>query len=327
MPYGIPKKEGGDSKQNVKDMETCVSSVMKKGKSKDSAIVICKSSMFGYAPEGLSAIDALGAVTGVLTAAEWDTAYVNDLPDSSFAYVGPGGKKDGEGKTVPRSLRNLPYKDKDGKVDLPHLRNALARLDQTDIPDAAKKSALAKLRRAAKSAGVGTAQSATYYDTGDDLVEDVAVGVEVLHASRASLSEQNVSVIRGVVSVLNELVAKAEKDSAEATRLISSLFDPEIDPAIGDGVIVVAGDGTVALEAGERLGTYLARFRAERGLTAEEVAAKTSISTDAYMAIERGFNQYPPDDVVSEIAAVLGCDKAKAMQLRAMDREKPVMGY
>ena len=64
--------------------------------------------------------------------AEWSTDYVNDLPDSSFFFIAPGGKKDNEGKTTPRSLRKLPYKDENGKVDIPHLRNAIARVPQTD---------------------------------------------------------------------------------------------------------------------------------------------------------------------------------------------------
>lgn len=62
--------------------------------------------------------------------AKWDTAYVNDLPDSAFMWIESGGEKDADGKTVPRSLRHLPVKDKDGKWDLPHVRNALARLNQ-----------------------------------------------------------------------------------------------------------------------------------------------------------------------------------------------------
>src|SRR5262249_10123736 len=55
--------------------------------------------------------------------AEWDSGYVTSLPDSSFAAVESDG------------TRHLPYKDKGGNVDLPHLRNALARLNQTNIPD------------------------------------------------------------------------------------------------------------------------------------------------------------------------------------------------
>jgi hypothetical protein len=77
--------------------------------------------------------------------AVWTSAYVNDLPNSSFAYIESGGKNDASGKTVPRSLRHLPYKDANGKVDLPHVRNALARLDGTQIPDSVKTGIRSKL--------------------------------------------------------------------------------------------------------------------------------------------------------------------------------------
>jgi len=66
--------------------------------------------------------------------AVWDTAYVNNLPDSAFLYVESGGDKDDEGKTVPRSMRHFPYKNAEGAVDLPHLRNAIARIPQSNAP-------------------------------------------------------------------------------------------------------------------------------------------------------------------------------------------------
>ena len=62
--------------------------------------------------------------------AVWNTKTVNDLPDSAFLFVEAGGQKDSTGKTVPRTLRHFPYKGSDGKVDLPHLRNAIARIPQ-----------------------------------------------------------------------------------------------------------------------------------------------------------------------------------------------------
>src|SRR5205085_7057281 len=82
----------------------------------------------------------------------WDTAYVNDLPDSAFAYVEPG-EKDDEGKTTPRSKRHFPHHDKSGNVDLPHLRNALARVEggQSDFADKAKPH----LEKHAKQEGIG----------------------------------------------------------------------------------------------------------------------------------------------------------------------------
>ena len=70
--------------------------------------------------------------------AEWTTAFVNTLPDSAFLYVAPGGEKDEEGKTVPRSLRYFPYRDASGEVDLPHLRNAIARIPQSTAPGLTK---------------------------------------------------------------------------------------------------------------------------------------------------------------------------------------------
>lgn len=66
--------------------------------------------------------------------AVWTTAYMNDLPDSSFLYIESGGKKDEDGKTIPRSKRHFPYKDASGKIDLPHLRNAIARIPQSNAP-------------------------------------------------------------------------------------------------------------------------------------------------------------------------------------------------
>jgi hypothetical protein len=85
-------------------------------------------------------------------AAVWTTAYMNNLPDSAFLYVEPG-EKDKEGKTVPRSKRHFPYKDASGKVDLPHLRNALARIPQSNVSAEAKAKAIARARKLLGSAG------------------------------------------------------------------------------------------------------------------------------------------------------------------------------
>lgn len=71
-------------------------------------------------------------------AAQWSTAFVDSLPDSSFAYVKAG-------------VRKLPYKDAGGKVDMPHVRNALARLASTDIPDGEKPEVKTKLQGALKN--------------------------------------------------------------------------------------------------------------------------------------------------------------------------------
>ena len=76
---------------------------------------------------------------------------LNDLPDSDFAYIEPGGKKDDEGKTVPRSLRHFAVQD------AAHVRNALSRAPQSPFGD----KAMPKIRAAADKFGVDVAKAAS----------------------------------------------------------------------------------------------------------------------------------------------------------------------
>lgn len=64
---------------------------------------------------------------GMYTFKKWTVKYINTLPDSSFAVIEPAYI---DGKTADKRCRHLPYRDSDGKIDLPHLRNALARVNQ-----------------------------------------------------------------------------------------------------------------------------------------------------------------------------------------------------
>ena len=74
----------------------------------------------------------------------------NALPDDAFAFIEPGGTKDSEGKTVPRSLRHFPIHDP------VHVRNALARIGQgADFSEEAKPAVLA----AAKKFGIHVSAS------------------------------------------------------------------------------------------------------------------------------------------------------------------------
>lgn len=76
---------------------------------------------------------------------QWSTSYINDLPDSAFAYIAPGGKKDADGKTTPRSKRFFPHHDATGKVDKGHVDNAAARIPDSDLAAAAKDKAEAHI--------------------------------------------------------------------------------------------------------------------------------------------------------------------------------------
>lgn len=86
--------------------------------------------------------------------ATWTTAYINNLPDSAFAYIEEGGQKDDEGKTTPRSLRHFPYKDESGKIDADHVRDALGRIPQSSLSAADKATAMKVIMAAAKQCGV-----------------------------------------------------------------------------------------------------------------------------------------------------------------------------
>jgi phage head maturation protease len=83
---------------------------------------------------------------------------INDLPDSAFAYIEPGGKKDDQGKTVPRSLRHFPIHD------AAHVRNALARAPQSPFGD----KAMPKIRAAAKKFGIKVTEDRADLDAAVD---------------------------------------------------------------------------------------------------------------------------------------------------------------
>lgn len=95
--------------------------------------------------------------TALWTDDEWRAAMstkdINDLPDADFAYIEPGGEKDADNKTAPRSLRHYPLNDE------AHVRNALARAaaeiahGDEDSADIARK-AMPAIKAAAKKMGI-----------------------------------------------------------------------------------------------------------------------------------------------------------------------------
>jgi polyhydroxyalkanoate synthesis regulator phasin len=101
---------------------------------------------------GIEEFVAQKFVGGAAGDAVWDTEYINNLQDSAFAYIEDGGKKDDQGKTVPRSLRHLPFKNAEGEIDHDHLVNALARVKQSaTMPEGGKTAAIEKLCSAVRS--------------------------------------------------------------------------------------------------------------------------------------------------------------------------------
>jgi hypothetical protein len=62
-------------------------------------------------------------------AAKWSQQYVRQLPDSAFAAI----ENTSDGQTV----RHLPHHDLNANLDIPHLCNAVSRLDQVKWREAA----------------------------------------------------------------------------------------------------------------------------------------------------------------------------------------------
>lgn len=77
--------------------------------------------------------------------AVWKSSYVNALPDSAFLYIEPGGTKDEHGRTD-GAHRHFPYKNDTGDVDVVHLRDAIGRIPQSNVPPAVKARVQEKAR-------------------------------------------------------------------------------------------------------------------------------------------------------------------------------------
>lgn len=157
--------------------------------------------------------------------AKWTTAEVNDFPDSSFAHIFPGGKKDEEGKTVPRSLRVLPYKDASGKVDLPHVRNALARANQvidpktkSRMPESWVESIQRKLRaileKETKASEEPEKKPVSKYST------DSKTKLETILTTLKALAEKTEEVIELKKEDIATMIADLEAVYAEASAII-----------------------------------------------------------------------------------------------------------
>lgn len=165
--------------------------------------------------------------------AKWTVAFINSLPDSSFAYV-RSGEKDKEGKTVPRSNRFLPYRGTDGKtIDMAHLRNALARLNQTDLTSEEKAKAQRKLEAAAKEAGVGDRGKKEGVEFSDDDIVEGWQGMpgETLHESfvfplaEAKIEKTDKEIILHNVFILGPKSANGRGYSESVQRKALPLFE------------------------------------------------------------------------------------------------------
>jgi hypothetical protein len=161
-----------------------------------------------------------------LTERIWSQKYINNLPDSSFAYV-EEGEKDETGRTVPRTKRHLPFKDAQGRIDLPHLRNALARLPQTNLSDIAKTTARKVLCAAARKVGLQSEVCGT-----EECKIGEREGVEFEVTTEPTMDEL-IASIEDVINQINNAIEalKVKVDKLEAS--FSTNFKSESNIAEG----------------------------------------------------------------------------------------------
>jgi len=194
---------------------------------------------------------------------KWTRKYINDLPDSAFLYIEPGGEKDEEGKTKPRSLRHFPYKNAEGKVDLPHLRNALARIPQSKLSEEVKERVIAKARRIAKKYGIGVkekkggekkmAEEKKTIKKTQKTVEEKTAKTKILEDVVKEKKELE-DKVKKLEDKVRELKTKRRLEKAKATAE-KWLSDGKIVPAQKDAAIKIlteGGEKTVELSDKEK---------------------------------------------------------------------------
>jgi hypothetical protein len=146
--------------------------------------------------------------------AVWSTAYKNALPNSAFLYS--------KGKE-----RHLPYRDATGKIDLPHLRNAISRLSQKATGSVGGQSWLTDSVRASLLA------RARKLLGGQNKASELAAHIP---------ADVHDEAVRGQVQILlSEAAAWEHSDPGLAVPLYASA-DGQPDPGVGINVPRITGD-------------------------------------------------------------------------------------
>ena len=139
--------------------------------------------------------------------ADMSAADVNDLPDSAFAHIESGGKKDEEGKTTPRSLRHFPIHD------AAHVRNALSRASQSPHGEVA----MPKIKAAAEKFGIAAKADPT------PTIEDITPGSPAWEAKDAETATAAATALMSAAELMRQF---GQRESAEvAAGMGNDIYD------------------------------------------------------------------------------------------------------
>ena len=210
----------------------------------------------------------------------WSTKYINDLPDSAFAIILPGGDKDEEGKTKPRSLRKFPHHTADGKIDLPHLRNANARasamlkgeLPRGEMTEDQLRQALKHLAAHKKALGIGMAAEEA------KLVEQEPVGEEEFEVLPEATLDEVIADFEDNFESFEERIAKVEERLAKVEERIEKL------------------EQSLQAQNSEKTEEKSEKPKAES--VAEQLLAKSPREIELERRIQEALKEIPPEGVI-----------------------------
>ena len=178
----------------------------------------------------------------------WSSADINDLPDSSFLFIESGGSKDDGNRTTPRSLRHFPYKDANGSIDLPHLRNAISRIPQSKISGADINKLQEKARKILGEYNAAGNKAAAHFE--NSFLEEKIVDKKLLEL----LGLKEDATIELVLSAIAALKTDKEKQAAElaTARAVVPALDKFVPRAEFDVAIARAQDAEKKIEEGKK---------------------------------------------------------------------------
>jgi hypothetical protein len=124
----------------------------------------------------------------------WTRNYINNLPDSAFAIVY---------KEKDQLIRKFPHHNADGSIDLPHLRNANARLPQSDVPAQYKQQAMKHLATHKQKLGIGASAEEEKLLEQEGADQTAAVDSE---ASPEPTVDELIASVENVVEQINDAI-------------------------------------------------------------------------------------------------------------------------
>ncbi len=191
---------------------------------------------------------------------EWTTAYINDLPNGAFAAVEPAYKN---GDTDNKNARHLPHHDKNGDIDMPHLRNAMARMNQiqpvTDSISTEDLRAMARKNLAVHEDMMGSEEDSMDITQMKELLEEMLKPIEEkLEVKQVKEDDDTATVYQKIAEDIKELQSQideiktklAEKEQAETEAKSQEEEAAELADILKEAIGVYKEE---RLEAGKKL--------------------------------------------------------------------------